>query len=148
MTHDTRQAIQSFLSAHSTLTLATVAAEGAPQAASLFFVADAELRLYWASGSNSRHSRNIVSRQDVAVTVHNETWSWTEIAGVQLEGAVTVVPAGPAWQAVWELYLAKFPFVRDFQDEVARSNFYVLTPRWARLIDNSQGFGYKSELSF
>ena len=52
------------------------------------------------------------------------------------------------WQAAWERYAAKFPFAVDFQAELARSNLYALTPRWARLVDNAQGFGHKDELEF
>jgi uncharacterized protein YhbP (UPF0306 family) len=64
-----------------------------------------------------------------------------------MEGEAAIIPAGQAWSDVWERYRAKFPFVDDFQAEVSRSNFYVLTPRWVRLIDNSQGFGHKVELT-
>ncbi|MGH2522511.1 MAG: pyridoxamine 5'-phosphate oxidase family protein, partial [Anaerolineales bacterium] len=75
--------IYRFLAAHSTLTLATLNPDGQPMAASLFFVADAELNLYWVSGPRSRHSLNLEKNARAAVTVHNETWTWTEIAGVQ-----------------------------------------------------------------
>jgi uncharacterized protein YhbP (UPF0306 family) len=143
---DLKAAIYKFLAAHSTLTLATVSAEGQPMAASLFYAQDDELRLYWLSDPKSRHSLNLNHTVQAAVTVHNETWVWPEIAGVQMEGEVKVVQPGADWQAVWELYLAKFPFVGEFQAEVSRSDFYRLLPRWARLIDNRKGFGYKEEI--
>lgn len=147
---ETLQAICNFLSAHSTLTLGTVDAQGRPMAASLFFVSDAALNVYWVSGAHSRHSLNLAASPypRAALTVHNTTWTWTEIAGVQLEGTVSVVPAGPAWQAVWDRYLVKFPFVGEFQAEVSRSNFYHFIPVWARLTDNSRGFGHKEEVHF
>jgi len=143
---DTRASIAAYLAAHSTLALATIGPDGAPMAASLFFVADADLRLYWVSGNSSRHSQNLTRHSRMAVTIHNETWTWTEIAGVQMEGSARVVPPGPEWQAAWQLYLGKFPFVSDFQAEVSRSNFYAFTPAWMRLIDNSRGFGHKEEI--
>ncbi|MCC6188855.1 MAG: pyridoxamine 5'-phosphate oxidase family protein [Anaerolineales bacterium] len=143
---DTRAAVAAFLACHSTLTLATLSPAGELMAASLFYASDDELRLYWTSGASSRHSRNLAHKARVAVTIHGETWRWNDIAGVQMEGETAILPAGPAWQAAWALYRAKFPFVDEFQAEVSRSNFYVLTPRWARLIDNSQGFGHKVEL--
>jgi uncharacterized protein len=142
----TRAAIAAFLAAHSTLTLATLGPLGQPMAASLFFAADPQLRLYWASGPNSRHSQNAARQPTVAVTVHNETRTWTEIAGVQMEGKVGVVAAGPDWRAAWNVYLAKFPFAHEFQAEISRSNFYVFTPFWVRLIDNRRGFGHKEEI--
>jgi uncharacterized protein YhbP (UPF0306 family) len=144
---ETRAAIAGFLASHSTLTLATLSAAGDLMAASLFYVADDELRLYWVSGTSSRHSRNLAHHARVAVTIHGQTWTWIEIAGVQMEGEAVVLPAGPAWTEAWERYRAKFPFVDDFQAEVSRSNCYVLTPRWVRLIDNRRGFGHKVELA-
>ena len=135
-----------FLAEHSRLTLATVDAGGRPMAASLFFAADEALNLFWTSGASNRHSRNLAHNPMAAATVHRETWTWSEIAGVQVEGEATPVPAGLGWQACWELYLAKFPFVVDFQAEISRSNFYRLAPRWVRLIDNSRSFGFKQEL--
>jgi len=141
-------ALTAFLAEQSTLTLATVGQAGQPMAASLFFVADQAVRVYWLSAASSRHSRNLAAQPRAAITVHAATWRWNEIAGVQLEGTVSVIPAGAAWEAAWALYLAKFPFAADFQAELARSNFYVLAPRWARLIDNKQGFGNKAELEF
>jgi uncharacterized protein YhbP (UPF0306 family) len=144
---ETQAAIAAFLERHSTLTLATLGPSGDPMAASLFYASDEALRLYWTSGANSRHSRNLARHARAAVTIHGETWRWTEIAGVQLEGEAAIVPAGPAWSETWERFRSKFPFVDEFQAEVSRSNFYVLTPRWVRLIDNRQGFGHKVELT-
>lgn len=146
MADDTAAAVGQFLAGQSTLTLATVNAAGEPLAASLFFVSDAALNVYWVSGAHSRHSVNLAANPRAAVTVHNITWTWTEIAGVQMEGQVAVVPAGAAWQDVWALYERKFPFVAAFQAEVSRSNFYHFSPAWARLIDNSRGFGHKEEI--
>jgi uncharacterized protein YhbP (UPF0306 family) len=143
---DTRAAIGAFLAAHSTLTLSTVGPAGQPMAASLFFAANPELRLFWLSSPTSRHSQNLARQSAVAVTVHNETWTWSDIAGVQMEGQALMVPAGDAWQAAWRLYRAKFPFVAELRAEVTKSNFYVFSPVWMRLIDNSRGFGNKVEI--
>ena len=140
--------IRNFLALHSTLTLATVSPAGQPMAASLFFAEDADLNLYWVSGPKSRHSQNLQTNLLAAVTIQNATWSWMEIAGVQMEGEAYALRAGAEWQAAWKLYLAKFPFVREFEAEVHRSNFYQLIPRWARWIDNAQGFGHKEEAKF
>jgi uncharacterized protein len=148
MTAATIQAIASFIATFSTLTLATLEAQGQPMAASLFFVSGAALNVYWVSGAHSRHSVNLARDSRAAITVHNATWTWTAIAGVQMEGSVAVVPAGLAWQAVWDRYRLKFPFVGEFQGEVSRSNFYHFTPAWARLVDNGQGFGHKEEVRF
>ena len=145
---NTHPSLLTFLRDHSTLSLATRGPDGEPQSASLFFAADDSLRLYWVSGDSSRHSRNLGRDPRAAVTVHAHTWSWGEIVGIQMEGTVGIVPPGPAWQVAWELYRAKFSFVDEFQAEISRSNFYVFTPRWARMVNNSLGFGHKDEFEF
>jgi len=104
------------------------------------------LRLYWLSSGHSRHSQNLARQSAVAVTIHNQTWSWTEIAGVQMQGPAAVVPDGQAWQAAWNLYVAKFSFAAQMEAEVRKSDFYVLTADWIRLIDNRLGFGHKEEI--
>ena len=145
MNTETLNKIREFLAAHSTLTLATVNVHGQPEAAPLFFAADDDT-LIWVSGSKSRHSRNIAATGKAAVTVHNDVWNWTEIAGLQMEGEVNLIPLGPAREHAWEAYKAKFPFVVEFEDEVLRSEFYRFVPKWIRLIDNSVRFGYKEEI--
>lgn len=132
---------------HSTLTLATTTASGLPQAAPLFFAAAADGSLIFISGAESRHSLNIAANDKAAVTLYGDTWSWNEIVGMQMEGSVTAIPAGPERDAAWETYKAKFPFVVDFEDAVSRSHFYRFTPRWVRLIDNRVQFGYREEFS-
>ena len=144
---DTRARIAAFLGAHSTLNLATTGAGGDPMAASLFFAADDELRLYWLSSGTSRHSLNLARRPAAAITIHNQTWAWPEIAGVQMQGQAAVVLPGEPWQAAWTLYSVKFPFVTRMRAEVAKSNFYVFTANWMRLVDNRLGFGHREEIS-
>ncbi|MEV4019513.1 pyridoxamine 5'-phosphate oxidase family protein [Nonomuraea angiospora] len=51
------------------LVLATADRQGRPWAAPVFFAARDEDRLFWVSAPDSRHSRNIAERPDVAITV-------------------------------------------------------------------------------
>ena len=146
MTIEMLKKVRELLAAQSTMTLATVNAKGQPESAPLFFAED-DGTLIWVSGQRSRHSRNIAATGRASVSVHNTVWSWDEIAGVQMEGEVSLIPLGPARERAWEVYKAKFPFAIEFEDEVMRSEFYRFVPKWIRLIDNSVAFGYKEELA-
>ncbi len=146
MNAETINKVHEFLVAHSTMTLATVNANGLPESAPLFFASD-EDTLVFISGSLSRHSRNIAATGRGAVTVYNETWNWSEIAGLQMEGDANLIPLGPARERAWEAYKAKFPFVVEFEAEVSTSEFYRFVPTWIRLIDNKVRFGYKEEIA-
>jgi uncharacterized protein YhbP (UPF0306 family) len=136
-----------FLARHSTLTLATTSAEGQPQAAPLFYAADPDGSLVFVSGAKSRHSLNLAADARAAAAVYGESWNWQAIAGVQMEGRVHLIPAGPGREQAWKTYRTKFPFVAEFEAEVARSEFHRFVPEWARLIDNSVRFGYREEIS-
>ena len=147
MTESQRAEIAAFLKKHTTLTVATVDREGWPQAASLFYVSDDALNLYWVSGEKSRHSHNLERMNRAAVTIHNETWDWRDIHGVQLEGPARRLIDPDETDRAWGLFRAKFPFTAEFTDQIARSAFYTLAPKWLRLVDNAKYFGHREEFT-
>ncbi len=57
------------LAGHRYLVLGTADGKGRPWATPVFFAADGEYRILWVSAPDSRHSRNIAARPEVAVTV-------------------------------------------------------------------------------
>ena len=145
MIDDVQAKVRQFLATRSTLTLATADPHGQPMAAPLFFAQAEDNTLIFVSGAKSRHSLNMAANGYAAVTIHNDVWNWSEIAGVQMDGDVHLIPPGLPRERAWEVYKAKFPFVGEFEDEVARSEFYRFVPRWTRLIDNGVRFGFKEE---
>ena len=142
-----RPVLRDFLTSRSTLALATAGLDdGRPQVAPLFFVSDDDFTLYWVSDPDSRHSVNIADWNDAAATIYSDTWEWTGIQGVQIEGDAAALDDDDERQRALALYRAKFPFVNDkFADLMAQSVIYALRPRWLRWIDNQRHFGYKQE---
>jgi uncharacterized protein YhbP (UPF0306 family) len=144
-----RNRIKQFLAAHTTLTLATIAADGRPQAAPVFFAEMDDLSLIFISEQKSRHSQNIKRDGRVAATIYADGQSWQSIRGMQLEGVCTALK-GEAAQAARTVYLAKYPFIAENKMLAMMLNlvtFYQIRPTWLRLIDNSRGFGHKEELT-
>jgi uncharacterized protein YhbP (UPF0306 family) len=141
------ETVRTFLNAQSTLSLATVNADGTPQIAPLFYVSDEHLNLYWLSSARSRHSINLTERPSVAVTIYPEVWEWQQIRGLQIEGRAVAVENEERQQALAR-YRDKFTLPSAFDSQIAASNFYQLTPRWLRWLDNSVKFGYKAEVEF
>ena len=135
--------IKSYLESHHVLTLAT-GDEGGAWAASLFYASDDALNLYVLSDPATRHGRAIAHDAIVAVTVHGETREWMAIQGIQLRGAAGEVKEA---EEVFARYTEKFPFVAALIPAGGPHRFYQITPRWIRLIDNSQGLGFKEEIS-
>ena len=144
----TRRRIKEFLAVHTTLTLATVAETGQPQAAPLFFAETETLDLIFISEQKARHSQNIARDQRVAATVYTDGQSWQSIQGLQLEGRCEALSSDAA-QAARDVYLAKYPFIAEnklLTGMLDKVTFYKISPVWVRLIDNTQGFGHKEEL--
>jgi uncharacterized protein len=142
------QTIRQFLTKENTLVLSTATREGAVRSAPLFYLLDdREFLLYWLSSISSEHSVNAVERPDCAVSVFHATDKWKEIAGVQMTGAVGLVPKDRR-DAIVQRYCERFSLGRLHAAAVSQSGLFQFRPAWVRYIDNSKGFGYKFEMSF
>lgn len=142
-----RAEISAFLKKHTTFTIATLDRETQPQAASLFYASDDDLNLYWISEGKSGHSQNLERASSVAATIHNETWDWREIQGVQINGQARRLVASEEIDHARGLYSVKFPFIGAFGARIASSSFYICSPEWIRWIDNSKSFGHREEFT-
>jgi len=139
------ETVSAFLKKRTTLTLATVDREAWPHAADLFYASDDALRLFFVSGEKSYHAQNLARISRVAVTIHNDTWDWRDIQGVQIDGEARAIADPEERDRAWALFRGKFPFVGEFTDQIVRSSFFVITPKWARLIDHTRGHDYRVE---
>lgn len=158
MSEDLRLRIRQMLEAHSTLTLATQGSGEGPWAAAVFYASDELLRLCFVSDGRTRHGRDLAVQPHAFAAINDDVASWDDVRGLQLEGETEVL-AGSEREAALGCYLEKFADVRRLfeapRDEHERvigarlrgANFYRLTPRWIRLIDNREGFGWKRELT-
>ncbi len=147
-----RAAIMAYLAERHSLTLATNGPPG-PWAAGLYFASDG-LRLYFLSDPASRHCQDIAANPRVAAAIHEDYKDWREIRGIQLEGTAEPVTGAGERARAWELYLAKFPFVRQFRvgdaleimGRAVRSQFYCIVPSRLFYLDNRKGFSHRDEL--
>lgn len=141
-----------FLMRHSTLSLATCNGSQ-PWSTDLFYASDDSCQLYFVSGASTRHSQNIEGNPHVSVTISEQCTDWREITGLQLEGEASVVSKADR-DGVIAMYLMKFPSLKTLHQAseifalLWKSDFYRISPRWIRLIDNSKGFGHKDEVVF
>ncbi len=141
-------AIASFLASCRTASLATHDAALGPHAANVQYASDDHWRLIWVSNPESRHSRDLAADPRAALTIYAHDDRPDRIHGLQLRGYGSVIADGPAWHDAWELYTAKFAFIRAtpaLEQAVRQQRFYRFTPTWLRWIDNRRGFGWKVE---
>lgn len=149
--------VGAFLDSYATLTLATHGSDG-PWAATLFYAHDAALNLYFISSRTTRHVRDLLANPGVAATVSTDLDDWQRIRGLQIAAHAEPIAADEK-DVVSALYLKKFPAVgellkapqTDSEEKIAKgfaaSAFFRLRPRTIRLVDNTQGFGHKLELT-
>jgi uncharacterized protein len=147
--------VRGYLKLHTTMTLATVDANGLPFAAAVFYAADAELNLFFLSEERTEHGQNMLHESAVAATIHSDLQDWRAIRGLQIRGRAQIVAAGEMPHA-GATYGRRFAFVGSLlagqsgasvlTGPLARARFWVLRPEWIRLVDNTVRFGHKEEL--
>lgn len=150
-----RARIAAFLAEHTTVTLATAGADGAPAAAAVFYTHDADLNLYFLSEERTQHGQNLLTNPVVAGAIQADGQDWRAIRGLQLRGRAEPV-SGAALAHAATLYGRRYAFVAALltgaegpgvlAGPLARARFWMLQPTWFRLIDNTVRFGFKEEL--
>lgn len=147
---------RAFVSAQNTLTLATMNVDGSPHACDLFFAHDGAA-FYFLSDPKTRHAQNLLRDARVSATIHGASTGWQEIRGAQIVGAASRVENASERARAYELYIGKFPFVRQWLasvDALGKAHaalgvieLYKITAHWLRWIDNARGFGFKEEFN-
>jgi len=136
------------------MTLATSTGDS-PWAATVFFASD-DLRLYFFSAPDSRHSQNLAVNAKVAVTIQEDYHDWRAIKGIQLEGRVELVDGMLEKAKAMAIYARKYPEVIKlftnpesgvFYKAFLKVKFYCVTPEKLFYIDNAQVFGKRQELA-
>jgi hypothetical protein len=141
-----RQAAEELLRSQHTLVLATVNQDGSPHNTPLFYIVGEGLRLYWLSSHKSPHSLNL-KNGPVSVAIFQPASGWRAIRGAQMRGPAQAVRGLREKAEVLARYQREFALGPEFAAVIARSRLYVFEPAWVRYIDNSRGFGYRSEFS-
>jgi len=148
-----KQQVLSYLETHNTMTLGTCSGD-VPWAATVFYASD-DLRLYFFSVPDSRHSQNLAANPRVAVTVQEDYHDWQKIKGIQLEGTAILVDSIIEKAKAMAVYARKYPEVIKlftnpasglFHKAFLKVKFYCVIPEKLFFIDNEQGFGKRQEL--
>jgi uncharacterized protein YhbP (UPF0306 family) len=90
----TEQAAERVLSGTRYVVLSTADADGRPWATPVWFAREGRTDLYWVSDPETRHSRNIAARGDVALVVFDSQVPVGEASAFYARGRAVQVPAG------------------------------------------------------
>jgi uncharacterized protein len=138
-----------FLARHHVMSLATQGSEG-PWAAAVFYVHD-DQGLVFLSSPGTRHCHNLALDARCAATIQQDYEDWPQIQGVQLEGRVQELSGDDQTQAR-QRYAQTYPIAglaasvpAPIAKALAKVHWYRLRPDRLYLIDNTRGFGQRSE---
>ena len=153
-----RQSLLAYLQTHNVMTIASCD-QNIPWAAAVFYASD-EFDLYFFSNPKSRHGVNMAANAVVSAAIHEDYHDWRAIRGIQLEGWAERLRSLKLQARFWEVYLKKFPFVKQFfpagqqagglrdmlQAKLTGIRLYRIVPHTVYYIDNSRGFGHREML--
>lgn len=142
LTKDQREAVVAILNASSDLAIATVRADGWPQATTVSFVNDGQ-SIYFGTWAKSQKAANIARDARVSITVNAPYKEWNGIRGLSLAGHARRVSDGAELARVFQLMLKKFPQVGQFVNaEDAEMAIFRIDPEIVSILDYTQGFGH------
>ena len=128
---DAIEIIKQHLSDRHAMQLATVAS-GKPWICTVYYLADEDFNLYWASLPSRRHSQEIANDPSVAAAIVCHSEKGKPVAGLQIEGTASLLDSPDAIRPIAELYAAKFDrdqaWVNDFSRLRTEHRLYRLRP--------------------
>ena len=141
---------------HHTVTISTTD-EKSVWSATVFYVSDENLNLFFLSSAKSRHIQHIQKNPHVSATIYKDQKDWEKIKGIQMSGMVIELEGTERKLAI-DMYLKKYQFLdrainnplNDDEEKIgsrfASIPFFKLKPSFIRIIDNQVSFGHKEEI--
>ena len=120
-----------FLNQHETCVVATSGKDSQPEAATVGFSIDDDLKILIATNKKTRKAANLVENNKVALVV-----GFDGPKTVQLEGKVEKIDQ-TKYQDRINLHFEKVPGAKRFAGESGQ-NYYLITPTWLRFTDYTQ----------
>lgn len=119
--------------------LATVSS-GKPWSCTVYYLADEQLNLYWASTPSRRHSREIATNPNISIAIVVSGEKGQEVIGIQAEGTAGMIKEPGDIQPIAKKYAAAFgrdkQWVDDFSRLKTEHRLYKFTPTSYVLFDD------------
>ncbi len=124
---------------------------GQPWVCTVYFVADEELNLYWASLPSRRHSQEIAVHSEVAAAVPVKHVKGEEVIGIQVEGKAVMIDSPTKFKPIVQKYAKKFDrdeqWTENFINLKTEHRLYKLTPGMFVLFDE-QNFPHNTRIGW
>jgi general stress protein 26 len=134
--------IANLLSSEKDMTIATVRANGYPQATTVSYVNEG-LTIYFGCGAGSQKARNIAANNKVSLTIEAPYASWEQIKGLSIGGVAERVTDKDEIDRVGRLMRAKFPQIDQFEAVPGTELVvYCIRPQVISVLNYTKGFGH------
>ncbi len=137
-----KEAVLSFLKAHTIATLATVSPEGTPRARTIYYASDDAFNIYFLSLASTRKVSDIRANPTAAFVVSGDDKMHTlQIEGIFVEMTDTATFGPIITELTAHLYPANGPEAPITHLDNAKPVFFKLSPTWIRWGDFLKGHG-------
>lgn len=134
-------------------TMVLAAADPDPWAAPVYYHCRPP-RFYFFSSPKSIHVSAALSTGRCAAAIFRDSDDWREIEGLQMDGHIERIDAGPGAVHIFAEYVARFPTVRSFFDDEScdltafnarfRTELHAFVPARVFYLNNRAGFGNRT----
>lgn len=125
------------------LTLATVRADGYPQATTVSYAHDG-LTLYVGVGKASQKAENIRHNNKVSLTINADYQDWNQIKGLSMGGLAEILTDPQEIRRAADCMIRRFPQLAEWAESGQGSDavFLKITPQVISILDYAKGFGH------
>jgi nitroimidazol reductase NimA-like FMN-containing flavoprotein (pyridoxamine 5'-phosphate oxidase superfamily) len=146
-----RRKILALLDGHRNMTIATVRADGWPQATTVGYANDG-LAIYFLCGRESQKAANLARDDRVSLTVDDDTPEVMEITGLSMAARARPVTERAEAQKALRMLFARYPvqeapppLAMPTPDDVA---IFRVTPEVISVLDYTKGFGHADLVTY
>ncbi|MHA7872799.1 MAG: pyridoxamine 5'-phosphate oxidase family protein [Hyphococcus sp.] len=140
-----RQRLADILENTPDLTIATLRADGWPQATVVSFVHDGPI-IYFGVGADSQKAENIARDNRVSITVTPPYEDWMQICGVSMAARAIAVTDEAEQARAGELMFKRFPEAEELGEAMNMApgdmTLFRVAPEVVSFLDYTKGFGH------
>ena len=146
MNEDMRRKILALLEQHRVMSLATLRADGWPQATTVGYVSEG-LTLYFLCGLDSQKAANLARDDRVSLTIDHDTPEIMAITGLSMAARAEEVRDMAEAQRIIDLLPSKYPEQKALSmplsmPKAGEVRIFRVTPIVISVLDYSKGFGH------
>jgi len=144
MNQEIKEKILALLDQHRIMTVATVRADGWPQATTVGYVNEG-LTLYFLCGLDSQKAKNLARENRVSVTIDHDTADLMKIIGLSMAALAYPVSDRGEAEKVLKMLPLKYPDAPPLPIKMPSpedARFFRLEPIVISVLDYSKGFGH------